>query len=277
VPDEWPGKIHLDDAGLADLKEIARDVDRAFTSEFNEVIQGTAEPLTPVTSAFSFGSAYARVFNYPETASTYPRHAGRDLFIGHCTSGGDTLPDEWRKDIEHLTGRPRVLIVFGTFQWVHTDVMRTVHQGIAQAFPDASFVISAGDRQSQLADINGERTLVRDFVPQQALLSHMDLFVTHGGNNSFTESLVTGVPLLVLPFASDQFAVAHDVERTGLGRVLDPNHLRPRDVADAAAHALTGAVRERVTRMSAHVLSRGPSWAAEHLIRRMSTVDPSNL
>jgi UDP:flavonoid glycosyltransferase YjiC (YdhE family) len=47
--------------------------------------------------------------------------------------------------------------------------------------------------------------------------------VTHGGNNSVTEAIGSGVPLVVLPFSTDQFAGAAAVERSGFGVALDPN------------------------------------------------------
>ena len=54
--------------------------------------------------------------------------------------------------------------------------------------------------------------LVREFLPQVALLGRCAVAVTHGGNNSVTESLHSGVPMLVLPFSTDQFAGAAAIE-----------------------------------------------------------------
>ncbi|MFE4176730.1 nucleotide disphospho-sugar-binding domain-containing protein [Streptomyces sp. NPDC056909] len=271
VPDQWPEEIYVDEEGLVGLKRLARQVDRAFTDSFNDVIRSVNPSSAPVESAFSFSSESARVFNYPEAGTAYPCQEGRDLFIGHCTAGSDELPSEWTRNLDRLTGRPRVLIAFGTFQWVHTDVIRAVHRGIRQAYPDAAFVVSAGDRAEELSDIADDGTLLRDFLPQLPLLPSMDVVVHHGGNNSFTESVVSSVPAIVLPFAADQFAVARDVSLLGLGQVLDPNRCTPDDVARAVTSVLGSGIRERVGAMAARVRARGPAWAAERILVQMDT------
>ena len=58
-------------------------------------------------------------------------------------------------------------------------------------------------------------------VPQLQVLSIADVFVTHGGMNSISESLVHGVPMVVIPFASDQPVNARCVEKLGLGKKLE--------------------------------------------------------
>jgi UDP:flavonoid glycosyltransferase YjiC (YdhE family) len=269
VPDQWPGEIHVDEAELIGLRSLATDVDRAFTTSMNAVIESCGADVRPIGSAFSFSSSSVRVFNYPEMNSAYPRVEGRDLFIGHCTDCPDRLPAEWSRRIRQSRGRPRVLISFGTFQWVHTDLIRMVGAGIRKAHPEALLVIASGDRSKELSDLADDRTFVSGFVPQRDLLPHLDLIVHHGGNNSFTESLVSSVPALVLPFAADQFAVARDIGDRGLGKVLDPNHLDVDGVVRAVEGALDRATVERVTALARHATSRGPVWAAKRIIDRM--------
>lgn len=58
-------------------------------------------------------------------------------------------------------------------------------------------------------------------VPQTEVLKIADVFVTHGGMNSVSEAMVCGVPMVVIPFASDQPVNAECVERLGIGKRLE--------------------------------------------------------
>ena len=82
--------------------------------------------------------------------------------------------------------------------------------------------------------------LVREFLPQVALLERSAAAVTHGGNNSVTESLTSGVPMLVLPFSTDQFAGAAALERAGVGVALDPNAASTADLRAALEGSAAG-------------------------------------
>lgn len=59
--------------------------------------------------------------------------------------------------------------------------------------------------------------IVRRHVPQLEILRRAALFVSHGGMNSASESLLYGVPLLVVPQIGDQFFVAARVRELGAG------------------------------------------------------------
>ena len=58
-------------------------------------------------------------------------------------------------------------------------------------------------------------------VPQVDVLEYADVFVTHGGMNSVSESLVKGTPMVVIPFVSDQPVNAKRIEELGLGKRLE--------------------------------------------------------
>ena len=58
---------------------------------------------------------------------------------------------------------------------------------------------------------------VVDRFPQQLLLEHAALFVTHGGYNSIREAVRAGVPMAVRPMFGDQQYNALRVADLGLG------------------------------------------------------------
>ena len=75
-------------------------------------------------------------------------------------------------------------------------------------------------------------------LPQVAMLRSADLSVHHGGNNSVQESLAAGVRQLVLPFSTDQFSNAADLERIDVACVRSPNDSSAAELAIAVEVAL---------------------------------------
>ncbi len=95
--------------------------------------------------------------------------------------------------------------------------------------------------------------LVRPFVPQVALVRQAAVAITHAGNNGVMEALTAGVPLLVLPFSTDQFAIAADLERTGLGLVADPNLATEAAIREAVVGLLEGPHRAAASALGAEL------------------------
>lgn len=62
---------------------------------------------------------------------------------------------------------------------------------------------------------------VYEYVPQVEVLKLADVFITHGGMNSISEGMVSKTPMLVIPFASDQFVNADCIEKLNIGMKLD--------------------------------------------------------
>jgi len=78
--------------------------------------------------------------------------------------------------------------------------------------------------------------IVRSFVPQLALLRHVDGVVCHGGNNTVCEALAQGVPVVAAPSAGETPFVAEQLLNAGAG--VRVSFHRPN--ADEIARAVEG-------------------------------------
>ena len=63
--------------------------------------------------------------------------------------------------------------------------------------------------------------------------SRADLVITHAGPNTTLETLLSGKPMLALPLALDQPAVAAHLERLGVAEVLSPLHRSAGEIREA--------------------------------------------
>ncbi|MFF0411353.1 glycosyltransferase [Kitasatospora sp. NPDC004745] len=278
LPYAWPETLRPAPADLDRLRAAVAANDAAFTAVFKAIARLHAPGRPEPDRAFTLCSPHAVVFNYPRLPWLPPAPRGpKALYAGHLLPHrGTAVPDApWRAVLARMTadGRPVVLVALGTFLSARHDVLATVTAGILR-HTSASVIVAAGNR---VADVTGhallhdappERLHVAPVIPQQELLSHAAAMVHHGGNNSFTESVHAGVPALVLPFSSDQFAIAHDAERAGLGRCLDPNTLTPESAGSAVADLLAGGV-SGAAELSKRIRARGPDWTAAALLTHM--------
>jgi UDP:flavonoid glycosyltransferase YjiC (YdhE family) len=87
---------------------------------------------------------------------------------------------------------------------------------------------------------------VARWLPHARLLERASVVVCHGGMGITQKALSAGVPVCVVPFGRDQFAVAGRVAASGAGTVVPPDQLTPetlRRAIDAAAEMRDGARR----------------------------------
>ena len=108
-------------------------------------------------------------------------------------------------------------------------------------------IVSMGPRADELRladNMTGAAT-----VPQTRVIPQVDLVITHGGNNTTTEAMHFGKPMIVLPLFWDQYDNAQRVHELGYGIRLPTYLLGDDDLLDAvdrllADHALRGRMDE---------------------------------
>src|SRR5687768_15594218 len=116
------------------------------------------------------------------------------ITVGWCST---TIPTSWSTTSDALSCR-RIA------SWARRCGLGRVADA-ARSLGVRLAIASGSTDASQLSDLSPD-WLVRRYLPQVHLLGAATAAVTHGGNNSVTEAIGSGVPLLVLPFSTDQFA-----------------------------------------------------------------------
>jgi MGT family glycosyltransferase len=106
-----------------------------------------------------------------------------------------------------------------------------------------------------------------EFLPQPAILAQADLVITHGGNNTVTESIHFGKPMVVLPLFWDQYDNAERVQETGYGLRLDTYGHAPEQLLGAVDQVLSDTeMHARLARASARLQAhKGTERAAERI------------
>ena len=112
---------------------------------------------------------------------------------------------------------------------------------------------------------------VERWVPQDEVLPHASVVVTHGGHGSTLGALAHGVPLVVLPlFALDQWFNAEAVAHAGAGIALDAERRTRLPIAMPSAETLEG-LRPAVERL---LTDPGPRAAAHRIADEMRALPP---
>ncbi|MCK5032300.1 MAG: hypothetical protein KAS18_01670 [Calditrichia bacterium] len=125
---------------------------------------------------------------------------------------------------DKITNKKVVYISLGTLLNANTEFFNKC----IEAFSNTEYyvVISTGFdiEKNQLSDIP-DNFLVKKSVPQQKLLEHVDLFITHAGMNSVNEAICFGVPMILLPHTFEQKLIADRVMEMGIGIVKNINRI----------------------------------------------------
>jgi len=175
---------------------------------------------------------------------------------------------------ERLDGRPLVYGSLGTLQPSRSPFFRVMADACGTL--GVQLVLSLGKQDaSSIGELPGDPIVV-NYAPQIVLLSRAAAVITHSGMNTTLQALHFAVPLVAVPLAHDQPAIAARTAWTGAGIVIPPRQftaLRLREAllqlldpasgyraaaARMADASLRAGGRERAADFAEAVLNQGP-------------------
>ena len=114
------------------------------------------------------------------------------------------------------------------------------------------FIVSKGLLHSQYSlsdNMWGEKS-----VPQIQVLPLVELVITHGGNNTITETFYFGKPMIVMPLFADQYDNAQRVQETGFGLRLDPHNCTEEELLNGIENLLNdNQLKDRLNLMAMRI------------------------
>jgi len=263
LPPAFSGYPAADQAGWADFRAEYDRVHRPMWAEFNDWVTAQGAPPLPDLEFIHRGDV--NLYVYPELAD-YQR--SRPLGPGwHRLDSSVRETDEQFTPPPSLAGQAGALIYFslGSLGSADLPLMRRVIDCLA-ATPHR-FIVSKGPLHAEL-DL-APNMYGAEFLPQTSVIPQADLVITHGGNNTTTECLHFGKPMIVLPLFWDQHDNAQRVDELGLGVRLDSYRFTDGEMHGAIDRLLgDGALRTRLGGAASQIQGRHGLRLAADLIQR---------
>ncbi|CAN5458246.1 glycosyltransferase [soil metagenome] len=248
----------LEEKLLAKLTSRVNAARRAWSlpSQQEDILRRPASPwLNLVTSV---------------SAAEAPRDnlTANTMFVGPCfgkRGASAEFPfDKLRAD------RFKVYVSLGTVFNNKPQVFRKILEALDS--PAYQVIVSAGAAYEKLqrGPIPSNALLFKS-VPQVELLARIDMFISHGGNNSINEALAAGKPIIVLPIGGEQADNASRIIYLGVGRKVDTQRFTAEDLRTVAEELRTNSsFAERAQEISRAIGATQGAVTASRCIERIA-------
>ncbi len=170
-------------------------------------------------------------------------------------------------DVPAGDDRPLIFCTLGTLQGSRVALFRKVAAACQKL--DLRLLLTQGGLGSvRSAEKLPGDPLVYDWVPQEAVLRRTDLIVCHAGINTVLEPLAAGVPMVLMPLAFEQGAIAARMKHAGVGKVLSFRSSVSRLAGAIAEVRESSSYRKRARSVAAEMRAAGGVRRAADLIEQ---------
>jgi UDP:flavonoid glycosyltransferase YjiC (YdhE family) len=265
LPPTFSGYPLDDDSGWAAFRDEYERSHRSTWERYDAfVVDAGAPPLPELEFIHESDvlnlSVYPAIADYPRSRPLAPTWHRLESSV-RSTEEPFQVPDALRDGDGAL-----VYLSLGSLGSADVDLMRRLVAVLAET--PHRYIVSKGPRADEFDlpdNMWGETRL-----PQTSIVPLCDVVITHGGNNTTTEALHFGKPMIVLPLFWDQYDNAQRVQELGFGARLDTYGFEDRELRDAVDRlAGDAALRSAMAAHGERIRAADGTRVAADLIERV--------
>ena len=265
IPPTFSGYSAADPADWQAFRDEYERVHRPLWTEFNSWVTGQGAPPLPDLAFIHDGTLnlyiYPELADYQRSRPLGPSWHRLDSSVRQ-TDATYTLPGALAAG-----DGPLIYFSLGSLGSADVELMRRVIRCLAST--PYRYIVSKGPLHAEI-ELAPNMTGA-EFVPQTSVLPLCDLVITHGGNNTVTECLHFGKPMIVLPLFWDQYDNAQRVHELGLGVRLDTYRFSDSQLHEALSRLLSdAALHERLSSAAVTIQRRDGLRTAASLIEQVA-------
>jgi UDP:flavonoid glycosyltransferase YjiC (YdhE family) len=262
LPPVFSGYPSGDSSGWVDFRRRYLELHEPLRQEFSAFCVERGAPPLP-EGEFIHESPFLDLYLYPAEAD-YQRSRPLAPVWQRLDSCVRDVGETWAPP---AGDGKLVYLSLGSLGSGDVELMRRLIGFLAET--DHRVVVSMGPQHAELE--LAPNMAGAEFLPQPAILRHVDLVVTHGGNNTVTESLHFGKPMVVLPLFWDQYDNAQRIDELGLGIRLAPYEVEGAELRGAIDRLLGDEpLARRLAGIAARLHARPGTVVAADAIGRLA-------
>jgi MGT family glycosyltransferase len=267
VPPPFSGLPSADPGQWAAYRAEFDRTHRAMWADFDAWVQAQGAPALPELEFIPRDNA-ANLYVYPAEADYLEARPLDDSWTRMDSSVRET--DEDYAVPPEVADRPDgsalVYLSLGSLGSADVELMQRLVDVLGTT--RHRFIVSKGPQADRITLT--DNMVGAQMVPQTKVIPQVDLVISHGGNNTITEALHFGKPLIVLPLFWDQYENAQRIDELGFGVRLDTYGFADAELTDAVDRLLDdSALRNKLAEMGAAVRDRDGLRVGADVIERV--------
>lgn len=265
VPPVFSGYPQADRTGWDEFRAEYDRTHREMWAGYDEWVQSCGAPPLPDLD-FIHTSEHLNLYLYPEVLDyTQQRPLGPTWHRLDSSVRATDDPFEVPESLRDGDGA-LIYLSLGSLGSADVALMRRLVDVLSRT--PHRYIVSKGPQHDQY-DLPDNMWGAQQ-VPQVNVVPLCDLVITHGGNNTTTEAMHFGKPMIVLPLFWDQYDNAQRVHETGFGVRLPTYSFEEAEMHGAIERLLADtALRHRADESGGVIRSRSGTALAADLIERV--------